>query len=290
MTYRLLYFLMKALSYIPFWMLYILSDILYYIVYYIVKYRRPLVRKNLTESFPEKTEKEIIKIEKGFYHFLVDTIMESVKMFSITPKEMSRRMKLLNVDGLKEVMKKGNSASVFMGHYGNWEWVSSLPIHLDEGMLGVQIYHELSNKVMNKLVLYSRGRMGAISVEMRKTVRDISKMKSEGKVAAIGFIADQSPRKKDAHYYLNFLNHEVPALVGTEKLTKHYGFEAWYLNVKRVKRGYYEAEFVRLHDNPSELPDFELTEIYYQRLEEMIKTQPELYLWSHNRFRLARKK
>ena len=108
----------------PFWMLYILSDILYYIVYYIVKYRRPLVRKNLTESFPEKTEKEIIKIEKGFYHFLVDTIMESVKMFSITPKEMSRRMKLLNVDGLKEVMKKGNSASVFMGHYVNWEWVS----------------------------------------------------------------------------------------------------------------------------------------------------------------------
>ena len=290
MTYHLLSVLVKLLSYMPFWMLYILSDILYYIVYYIVKYRRPLVRKNLTESFPEKTEKEIIKIEKGFYHFLVDTIMESLKMFSITPKEMSRRMKLLNVDGLKEVMKKGNSASVFMGHYGNWEWVSSLPIHLDEGMLGVQIYHELSNKVMNKLVLYSRGRMGAISVEMRKTVRDISKMKSEGKVAAIGFIADQSPRKKDAHYYLNFLNHEVPALVGTEKLTKHYGFEAWYLNVKRVKRGYYEAEFVRLHENPSELPDFELTEIYYQRLEEMIKTQPELYLWSHNRFRLARKK
>jgi KDO2-lipid IV(A) lauroyltransferase len=248
------------------------------------------VRKNLTECFPEKTEKEIIKIEKGFYHFLVDTIMESVKMFSITPKEMKRRMKLLNVEGLMETMRKGRSASVFMGHYGNWEWVSSLPIHLDDGMLGVQIYHELSNKVMNRLVLYSRGRMGAISVEMRKTVRDISKMKSEGKVAAIGFIADQSPRKKDAHYYLNFLNHEVPALVGTEKLTKHYGFEAWYLNVKRVKRGYYEAEFVRLHENPSELPDFKLTEIYYQRLEEMIKTQPELYLWSHNRFRLARKK
>lgn len=290
MTYRLLYFLMKALSYIPFWMLYILSDMLYFVAYYVVKYRRPLVRKNLIECFPEKSEKEIIKIEKGFYHFLVDTIMESVKMFSITPKEMKRRMKLMNVDGLMETMREGRSASVFMGHYGNWEWVSSLPIHLDEGLLGVQIYHQLSNKVMNKLVLYSRGRMGAISVEMNSTVRGISKMASEGKVAAIGFIADQSPRKKDAHYYLNFLNHEVPALVGTEKLTKHYGFEAWYLNVKRVKRGYYEAEFVKLHDNPRSLPDFELTEIYYQRLEEMIKKQPELYLWSHNRFRLARKK
>lgn len=290
MTYRLMYFGAKALSYIPFWMLYILSDILYYIVYYIVKYRRPLVRKNLSECFPEKTEKEIIKIEKGFYHFLVDTIMESVKMFSITPKEMKRRMKLLNVEGLMETMRKGRSASVFMGHYGNWEWVSSLPIHLDEGMLGVQIYHQLSNKVMNKLVLYSRGRMGAISVEMNSTVRGISKMVSEGNVAAIGFIADQSPRKKDAHYFLPFLHHEIPVLTGTEKLTKHYNFEGWYLDVRRVKRGYYEAEFVKLHDDPRSLPDFELTEIYYQRLEQMIKAQPELYLWSHNRFRYARKK
>ena len=289
MTYHLLSVLVKLLSYMPFWMLYILSDILYYIVYYIVKYRRPLVRKNLTESFPEKTEKEIIKIEKGFYHFLVDTIMESVKMFSITPKEMKRRMKLLNVEGLMETMRKGRSASVFMGHYGNWEWVSSLPIHLDEGMLGVQIYHQLSNKVMNKLVLYSRGRMCAISVEMNSTVRGISKMVSEGKVAAIGFIADQSPRKKDAHYFLPFLHHEIPVLTGTEKLTKHYNFEGWYLDVRRVKRGYYEAEFVKLHDDPRSLPDFELTEIYYQRLEQMIKAQPELYLWSHNRFRLARK-
>lgn len=268
--------------------MYMISDMLYYVVYYIVKYRRSIVRKNLTECFPEKSIDEIEKIEKKFYRFFTDILMESLKMFSISPKEMKRRMKFVNVEGIKATMKKGKSASVFMGHYGNWEWVSSLPLHLEDGMLGVQIYHELSDKLMNKLILYSRGRMGAISVEMRKTVRDISRMTSEGKVAAIGFIADQSPRKKDAHYYVNFLNHEVPALVGTEKLTKHYDFEGWYLDVKRVKRGYYEAEFVRLHENPRLLPDFELTEVYYQRLEKMIKERPELYLWSHNRFRLAR--
>lgn len=197
-------------------------------------------------------------------------------------------MKLLNVEGLMETMRQGRSASVFMGHYGNWEWVSSLPLHLEDGMLGVQIYHELSNKIMNKLLLYSRGRMGAVSVEMRKTVRDISRMNSEGKVAAIGFIADQSPRKKDARYFIPFLHHEIPVLTGTEKLTKHYNFEGWYLNMKRVKRGYYEAEFVKLHDDPRSLPDFELTDIYYQRLEQMIKERPELYLWTHNRFRHAR--
>lgn len=290
MTYHLLSVLIKILSYIPFGVLYVLSDALYFVVYYVAKYRRKIVRKNLTESFPEKSLKEIISIEKKFYQFLTDTILESVKMATMSPKEVGRRMKLMNVEGLKKTMREGKSASVFMGHYGNWEWVSSLPLHLDDGMLGVQIYHELSNKNMDRLMLFIRGRMGAISVEMRKTVRYIGKMVSEGKVAAIGFIADQSPRKKDAHYYLNFLNHEIPALVGTEKLTKHYGFEAWYLEVKRVKRGYYEAEFVKLHENPRELPDFELTDIYYQRLEAMIRKQPELYLWSHNRFRLARKK
>lgn len=285
--YRLLYFLVKALSHIPFWTMYLISDILYYVVYYIVKYRRYIVRKNLTESFPEKSIDEIVKIEKKFYRFFVDILVESLKMFSMSPKTMKRRMKLLNVEGLMETMRQGRSASVFMGHYGNWEWVSSLPLHLEEGMLGVQIYHELSDKIMNKLLLYSRGRMGAVSVEMRRTVRDISRMISEGKVAAIGFIADQSPRKKDAHYFIPFLNHEIPVLTGTEKLTKHYDFEAWYLDVKKVKRGYYEAEFVKMHDNPRLLPDFELTTIYYQWLERIIKERPELYLWSHNRFRHA---
>lgn len=289
MKYRLLYFLVKVLSYIPFWAMYVISDMLYYVVYYMVKYRRYIVRKNLTECFPEKDLDEIVRIEKKFYRFFTDILVESLKMFSMSPKEMKRRMKLLNVEGLMETMKQGRSASVFMGHYGNWEWVSSLPLHLDDGMLGVQIYHELRNKIMNKLLLYSRGRMGAISVEMRNTVRGISKMVSEGKVAAIGFIADQSPRRKDARHFIPFLNHEIPVLTGTEKLTKHYNFEGWYLDMKRVKRGYYEAEFVKLHDDPRSLPDFELTEIYYRRLENMIKERPELYLWSHNRFRLAKK-
>ncbi len=285
--YRLLFNLVKVLSHIPFWMMYMISDVLYYVVYYMVKYRRYIVRKNLTECFPEKNIDEIVKIEKKFYRFFVDNMLESCKLTTITPQEMKRRMKFLNVEGIKATMKKGKSASVFMGHYGNWEWVSSLPLHLEDGMLGVQIYHELHNKPMNDYMLFTRGRMGAISVEMRQTVRYISEMVSNKKVAAIGFIADQSPKKREVRCYMPFLNHNVPVLTGTEKLTKHYDFEGWYLNMRRVKRGYYEAEFVKLHENPRMLPDFELTEIYYQRLEEMIKERPELYLWTHNRFRHA---
>lgn len=132
-----------------------------------------------------------------------------------------------------------------------------------------------------------RERMGAICVDMHKTARYVTELAAEHKVSIIGFIADQSPRKKDSRYFLHFLNHNTPVLTGTEKIIKHYGLEAFFLKVERVKRGYYEAEFVRLHDNPQSLPDYELTVIYYQILEKCIKESPEQYLWTHKRFRHA---
>lgn len=283
----LISFLMKILSSIPFGILYILSDGIYYLLYYVVRYRRRIVRKNLVESFPEKSEQDIVVIEKKFYHFFTDNILESLKMTTISPKEISRRMKFKNLEAVNSVMKNGKFIALYMGHYGNWEWVSSLPLHMENGAIGVQIYHELRNKNMNKLVLRNRGRMGAINVEMRQTVRYIKEMVSSNKVGAVGFIADQSPKKREVRHFLPFLHHNIPVLTGTEKIIKHFGFEAWFLDVKRVKRGYYEAEFVKMHDDPQSLPDFELTALYYKMLEEMIKSRPELYLWSHNRFKHA---
>ena len=142
---------------------------------------------------------------------------------------------------------------------------------------------------MDRLMLHIRERMGAVSVDMHKTARYITTLAAEHKVCTIGFIADQSPKKRDAHYYLHFLNHYVPALTGTEKIIKHYGFEAFYLSVRRTRRGLYEAEFIKMHDNPRELDDFMLTDLYFQHLECAIRQQPELYLWSHKRFRAAKK-
>lgn len=289
MTYHLLSFFLRLFSYVPFCLLYIISDGLYFWVYYIFRYRRRIVRKNLTESFPEKSEHGIKEIEKKFYSFFTDNILESLKMFTISRKEMLRRVKFINVEEVDALMGDGKSISLFLGHYGNWEWMSSIPLHINKEVVAAQIYHKLSNKNMDRLMLYVRERMGAVCVEMRKTARYVNELATENKVCIIGFIADQSPRKKDSHHFLHFLNHNTPVLTGTEKITKHYDFGAFFLDVKRVKRGYYEARFVKMHDNPKSLPDFELTAIYYQMLEKCIRTQPELYLWSHNRFRNAEK-
>lgn len=288
MTYHLLSFFLKLLSYTPFCVLYVLSDCLFYLLYYVVRYRRRIVRKNLTESFPEKSEQEIIQIEKKFYQYFTDQVLESCKMATISSEEMSKRMKFTNIEDANAVLRSGKTISLYMGHYGNWEWVSSIPLCLEPNVLAVQIYHKLRNENMDRLLLYQRERMGAISVEMRKTARYITQLKTANKVSIIGFIADQSPRKRDARHFIPFLNHQTPVLTGTEKIIKHYGFEAWFLDMKRVKRGFYEAKLIRMHDAPQSLPDFELTTIYYQMLEQMIKERPELYLWTHNRFKHAK--
>lgn len=287
MMYPLLRFFLKLLSYIPWRVMYGLSDGLFYLLYYMVGYRRKIVRKNLSESFPEKDLSDIKRIEKGFYRFFADMLLESCKLASMSPEEMRKRMKFKNVEAVNAMIRQGKSVSVYLGHYGNWEWVSSMPLWLEKDVEGIQIYHKLRNQTMERLMLHIRERMGGISVEMHKTARYITELVNSRKVCVIGFIADQSPKKRESRYFLPFLHHKTPVLIGTEKITKHYGFEAFYLHVTRTRRGFYEAEFVQLHENPQSLPGFELTALYFKHLEQAIQQQPELYLWTHQRFKHA---
>lgn len=287
MMYQLLRLFLKLLACIPFCVLYVLSDGMFYVLYYLIRYRRKIVRKNLTESFPEKSLPEIKRIEKKFYHFFMDMIMESCKLATLSPAAIRRRMKFRNAEAVNALVRQGKSVAIYLGHYGNWEWVSSMPLWLDKRMSGAQIYRKLSNPNIDRLMLHIRERMGAVCVDMHKTARYINEQIGAGKVCVIGFIADQSPRKRESRHFLHFLHHNAPVLTGTEKIVKHYGFEAFFLNVERPRRGYYEAEFVRLHEHPQSVPDFELTSLYFSRLEQSIVRQPELYLWSHKRFRNA---
>lgn len=287
MMYHLLRFFLKLLSYIPWRVMYGLSDGLFYLLYYMVGYRRKIVRKNLSESFPEKDLSDIKRIEKGFYRFFADMLLESCKLASMSPEEMRKRMKFKNVEAVNAMIRQGKSVSVYLGHYGNWEWVSSMPLWLEKDVEGIQIYHKLRNQTMERLMLHIRERMGGISVEMHKTARYITELVNNHKVCVIGFIADQSPKKRESRYFLPFLHHKTPVLIGTEKITKHYGFEAFYLHVTRTRRGFYEAEFVQLYENPQSLPGFELTALYFKHLEQAIQQQPELYLWTHQRFKHA---
>ena len=288
MRYFLLKTFWKLLSSIPFPVMYILSDGLFYPFYYLVRYRRKIIRKNLTESFPEKSIDEIKTIEKKFYRFFLDVIFETCKAATMSKNTIGRRMKFVNVEVLNQSCLDKKSVSLYLGHFGNWEWISSLALYIPDDVAGGQIYHRIHNKFVDRLFYENRSRFGVANIEMKETLRWITDKIQNQKIMMIGYIADQSPRKRDLKHYLHFLNHHAPVFTGTEKITKRYGMDAYYIDIKRIKRGYYEASFIRMHENPQSLPDFELTEIYFKRLEESIRKQPELYLWSHNRFKYAK--
>ncbi len=269
--------------------MYLLSDLLFMPFYYLGRYRRKVVRRNITGSFPELGTKETRRIERKFYSFFLDIFFETCKYASISKKAIGRRMVFENVDEIDGLLRQGRSISLYLGHYGNWEWVSSLPLHINGDAVAGQIYHKLNSPVAGRLLLESRSRMGAVCVEMKHTLRWINGLSDKGTTTITGYIADQSPRRRADMYYLAFLNRRVPVLTGAERITRRYGMEAYYLDIERAGRGRYRATFVRMADDPASLPEGRLTEIYYAMLEGTIRRRPEFFLWSHNRFKYAKK-
>ena len=288
-TYHIAHSACYLLSLLPLRLLYCLSSALYLIVYHVARYRRPLVRKNLTDSFPEKTEAEIIGIEKAFYAWLCDYFVETLKLLSISKRNIMRRMRFEGMELINEEVAKGRSCALYLGHYCNWEWITTLPLYTGDAAICGQIYHVLEDKLANRLFLKLRGRFGAISIPMAETLRHIAKFRSEGKPVIIGFIADQVPFWNNIHYWTDFLHHDTPVLTGTERIVRKAGFAAFYTDIRRERRGHYVARFVPITYTPGPSENFEITEQYFRLLEKTIMRQPPFWLWTHNRWKRTRK-
>ncbi|KAA6340220.1 Lipid A biosynthesis lauroyltransferase [termite gut metagenome] len=286
--YYILYSVCFFISLLPFRVLYFLSDLLYFPLYYCIRYRRKIVRKNLTESFPDKVEKEIIGIEKKFYAFFCDYIFETLKLLSISKASLGKRMKFKNVEELDEYVCQGRSCGMYLGHYCNWEWITSLPMHTHEQVVCGQIYHILENKAFERLCLRLRERYGAICIPMGETLRKVIAFRNESKPFIIGFISDQVPLWNSIHYWTNFLNHDTPVFTGTERIAKQTNLVVYYADITRPKRGYYVCEFRRLTDSPTDFPGYEITEMYMRELEKTIIKAPQYWLWTHNRWKRTR--
>jgi KDO2-lipid IV(A) lauroyltransferase len=271
----------RLFSLVPLWVMYALSGVLWPVLYWAVGYRRGIVRRNLTESFPEMTLAGIKRLERKFYRGFTGLVFETVKMATISPRNMRRRMRFEGAEEIAETLAAGKKVSLYLGHVGNWEWVSSLPLHLPAGVRAGQVYHRLRNAAMDRLLLENRERMGAVCVEMHEVGRKIAGFD------IMGYIADQAPQPQFTHHWVPFLNHRTPVYVGAEVLTKKLGAEPWYLDVRRVGRGRYEARFERLEYAPE--AEYGITDAYYEHLERSIRRQPEIYLWTHNRFKHARR-
>ena len=279
-----------VLNKLPFRVLYWISDFFYFLVYYIVRYRRKVVRKNLVTSFPEKDIKEIVKIEKKFYSSLCDWFVEMIKYYGMSEKEVRKRMVVTGLEDAHRVVAEGRSCVCYMGHMFNWEYLTSLSLYFDEEDLVVgDIYHPLENKYFDCLVKRMREQYGAESITMANTLRRIMQITKSNKKFLIGFIADQVPTMDSIKHWVDFLNHDTPVFTGTEKIARRTGAALFFAKVKRVKRGYYTVHFELFADDASKMAEFEPTNRYYEMLEKEIRENPELWLWTHNRWKRTRK-
>lgn len=282
--YYLVYGTFSLIAMLPFGALYFISDILYGLVYKVVGYRKKVVRKNLRNSFPEKSKSELMHIEKEFYRHFCDYFVETIKTLRITDKEIRERMVFENIDVIDELTKDGNSCLLSMGHYGNWEWIPSIILHIPERIKLGMVYKRLSSKDFDDLFLRIRARFGPKAIEMKSIYRTIVTNRNEGLTMLLGFLNDQRPRKHANEYWLKFLNQDTLAQTGMERIASQMGFAVAYLDIVKVKRGYFKCSVSAITPDASKEDEHFVTDTYTRKLEQTIKNNPAYYLWTHNKW------
>jgi KDO2-lipid IV(A) lauroyltransferase len=275
-------FFLKLISNLPFWVLYLLADLLFFIIFYIVRYRRKVTRENLSNAFPEKSFKERNQIEQKYYRFLADMIMESLKMHSISATEMAIRCRLTNPEEVQRHYDEGRSVLLASGHYANWEW-ANLALALGFKEKFFVIFKPLTNQDFGEYLNDMRSRFGAVMVPMKLTLRKIVELKSQKYM--FGFASDQTPTRHETQYFTHFLNQPTAVFLGLEKIAKTTQNPVVFLHIDRRKRGYYDYTFTTLVEDPKETAEYEITNLHTRKLEEIIRRKPELWLWSHRRWK-----
>ena len=289
-TYYLLYGLVYALSLLPFWLLYLVSDGLYLLVYHIVRYRRKIVWKNLSASFPDKSHAELKTIERQFYHWFCDYIFETFKLLSISDEKLLRHVEYRNVEEVEKFFDEGRNCSAISGHYCNWEWFCGLPPVIKrhpEAVIGF-IYHPLYNKAVDRLFIDLRSAHGGVCVPKKDILRRLVTYKKEGLCSLIGYVSDQAPKWENMHLWVDFLHHDTPVFTGGERIMRKMNDAVFFVDINRPRRGRYVFTFKLITAEAAKEEEFVITRRFFQMLEEGIRHQPAYYLWTHNRWKRGR--
>mgnify|MGYP000215205881 CR=1 FL=1 len=284
----LVYFLFRFLVFVvglcPFWLLYGLSDFAYLLLYKLLGYRKIVVQQNLKNSFPERTDAERLALEKAFYHHLFDILVESIKGFSLSKETLLQRQKMLNNLPQQMIDKHGN-VLVVGGHCGNWEWGGiNASAHINGA--AVVFYSPIHNRYIDQYIKHSREVQKTYFWSSPLAPRAFKKYKNEPTMYIM--IADQTPSNPQRAHWLPFLNQDTAFLRGPGSFAVNYNLPILFVDIKRVKRGYYTMECEIISEPPTVLDAKEITALYAQKLEEKIKEQPASWLWSHKRWKHSR--
>jgi KDO2-lipid IV(A) lauroyltransferase len=281
----LFYLFVRLLGIVPFRMLYLISDFVSFLLRKVFKYRKDVVINNLKSSFPDLTDKEIRLIAGKAYQNLSDIFLEGIRAFTMTRNQIKNRHHILNPEILDPYFEAGQGLIIVTGHYGNWEWGTLSPA-LQTRYHIIGFYKPLNNKWMDKLVNRNRSRYGTTLAPIRQTTKTFETYR--GQTVLYLMAADQSPSNREMAYWVNFLGRETAFLHGPEKHARINKYPVIFVSIRRVKRGFYELELTPLVEDPSKLPDGEITRLFAEKLEALIREDPANWLWSHRRWKLTR--
>lgn len=284
LLYKLTLGLLRCVAALPLRVMYVMSDCVSWFLHDVIRYRRRVVHSNLVSSFPEKPAAEISEIERKYYSFLTDYAFETIKMLDIDRVWMRGHFEVENPELVDDAMAGGRSVTLLLGHYCNWEWVSSLPAYFSPGAVCAQVYHHLHSRVMDRIFMKIRTRFGSNNIEMADIMRRLIEWKRQGVPTVTGFIADQCPGL-DIHLFVNFFNHETGVYTGPERIARFLDSEVLFCHLSRPRRGHYRLRFVPITSTPKKEPVFDVTRKYMEMLESNIREAPQYWLWSHKRWK-----
>ena len=279
--------ILKGISKLPFWFIYGISDVMYFFLKNVVKYRQKVILENLSYAFPEKTEKEKQLILNKFYRHFCDFALESVKLHSVSSAQMDKRLLVRGMDRVYEYALEGKSIILLGFHYNNWEWCSSIQRNWQNERLVMIVNPMRGNQALDKFIAHSRERWGGLSIPVHKSARTAIEAVRRKEPIALWLAADQTP-PANSLFWTPFLNREAPFFTGPDKIAMKTNQPVFFLHLKKLKRGHYEANFHELFPEPNKTAPNEIMLRYIQKMEEIIRETPEYYLWSHRRWKHKR--
>ncbi|MCB0478468.1 MAG: lysophospholipid acyltransferase family protein [Crocinitomicaceae bacterium] len=276
------YTILIPFSYLPFKVLWYMSDVAYYILYYALNYRKDVVRMNLRNAFPNKTPEELKIIERNYYHHLCSLFFEIMKTISFNRNLVEKHFQIEENADLKESFKNGRDVIFMCGHFNNWElWASAMPYMIDHQC--VAVYKPLSNSYAEIKAKEVRERHGMKMISMNESLKYM--YKHQGNKSAYIFLADQSPSNMSKVRWNTFLNQDTPWMLGGTSIGKKLGMDFYFAYIEQLERGKFKVHFKKISDANDSLKDVEIIDLYSENLEEVIRENPQFWLWSHKRWK-----
>ncbi len=274
--------LINIASRLPLSVLYPISDGLAGVLAYVVRYRRSVIVRNLSASFPDKSPDEIKRLTRAFYTNLTDVLVETLKGLTMSAEELQQRVVFRNLASIQAAYERQQSVVLLTTHQGNWEWLLlagclALPHPVDA------VYKPLSNRRIDRLMQAARSRFGGEPIAKDRVLREVLRRRHQTR--AIAMVADQTPSGGTARYWVDFLHQKTGFYRAVEQLPKAVGYPVFFVRMKRLRRGYYEAEFVSLGTPPYDNDSLTILPQYAREAQRMIEEQPANWLWSHQRWK-----